>query len=127
MLLLNAFVLLVLVQAEEHGIASPAVLYAAQDAINWVIKVVGAASVLATGYLFWTDLAERLLTPLQACGAMLIAAAFGAAWATVLTAAGVPLSTMPATNAVQLVMWPTLLAMMASVLAPWSLGRVRHT
>ena len=77
--------------------------------------------------LFWIVLAERLLTLRQAFGAILVAAAFGAAWVTVLTAAGVQLSTMPATNADQLLMWPTLLPLMASVLAPWSLSRARHT
>ena len=91
-----------------------------------VIAVVAAASVLATVYLFWTVLAERLLTPRQACGAILVSAAFGAAWVTVLTAAGVPLSAMPARDAVGMLS-PALLPLMASVLAPWSLSRVRHT
>ena len=126
LLLLQVFVLVLLTLAEQYRIAPTLVLYAAQDVTIWVIKVVAAASVLATVYFFWTVLAERLLTPRQACGAILVSAAFGAAWMTLLTAAGVPLGRMPATDAVQLVMWPTLLPLMASVLAPWSLSRIRH-
>ena len=126
LLLLHGFVLVLLVQAEQFGIASTFVLNAAQDLTNRVIAVVGAASVLATVYLFWTVLAERVLTPRQACGAILVSAAFGAAWVTVLTAAGVPLSAMPARDAIGMLS-PALLPLMASVLAPWSLSRVRHT
>ena len=126
LLLLHVFVLVLLTLAEQYGIASTLVLYAAQDLTNWVIAVVAAASVLATVYLFWIVLAERLLTPRQACGAILVSAAFGAAWVTVLTAAGVPLSTMPATDVASMLS-PALLPLMASVLAPWSLSRIRHT
>jgi len=126
LLLLYGAVLVLLFLAFQLGIASQFVLYAAQDLTNWVIKAVAAASVLATVLLFWTVLAERLLTPRQACGAILVSAAFGAAWVTVLNAAGVPLSAMPARNAVG-ILSPALLPLMASVLAPWSLSRVRHT
>jgi hypothetical protein len=115
-------VLVLLVLAEQYGIASQFVLYAAQDVTNWVIAVVAAASVLATVYLFWTVLAERLLTPRQACGAILVSAAFGAA---VVTAADVPLLAMPARDAIGMLS-PALLPLMASVLAPWSLSRIRH-
>ena len=127
LLLVHGLLLVLLGLAEQHGIASTFVFYAAQDVTNRVIAVVGVASVLATVYLFWTVLAERLLTPRQACGVLFVSAAFGAAWMTVLTAAGVPLGTMPARDAVQLLIWPTLLPLMASVLAPWSFSRIRHT
>ena len=127
LLLLHGAVLVLLGLAFQRGIASRFVFYTAQDVTNWVITVVGATSVLATVYLFWTVLAERLLTPRQACGAILVSAAFAAAWVTVLAAAGAPLSTMPAKDAVQLLLWPALWPLMASVLAPWSLSRVRHT
>jgi hypothetical protein len=126
LLLLPVFVLVLLIQAEQYGIASEFVLYAAQDVTNRVIAVVAAAGVLATAYLFWKVVAERLLTPRQACGAILVSAAFGAAWVAVLTAAGVPLSAMPARDAMGMLS-PTMLPMMASVLTPWSLSRVRHT
>jgi hypothetical protein len=81
---------------------------------------------LATGYLLWRVRAERLLTLPQASGAILLSAAFGLAWVTVLKAAGVPLSAMPVRDAAGL-LFPALLPLMASVLAPWSLSRVRHT
>ena len=92
------FVLVLLALAEQYGIASTLVFYAAQDLTNRVIAVVAAASVLATVYLFWSVLAERLLTLRQACGVLLVSAAFAAAWVTVLSAAGVQLTTMPATD-----------------------------
>jgi hypothetical protein len=126
LLLLHVFVLVLLTLAKQYGIASTLVLSAAQDLTNRVIAVVGAASVLATVYLFWVVLAERLLTLRQACGVMLVSAAFGAAWVTVLNAAGVPLSAMSARGAVGMLS-PVLLPLVASVLAPWSLSRVRHT
>jgi hypothetical protein len=67
-----------------------------------------------------------LLTLGHACGAVLVSAAFGAAWLTMLRAAGVSLAGMPAADAA----WrlsPALLPLMASVVAPWSLSRIRHT
>jgi hypothetical protein len=85
-----------------------------------------AAMTLATAYLFWRSFAERLLTLRSACGAILVAAAFGAAWWALLRAAGVRLSEMPATDAFWMLL-PVLLPLMVSVLAPWSLSRIRHT
>jgi hypothetical protein len=125
LLLLYGLVLVLLFQAEQYGIASEFVLYEAQDVTNSVIAVVAAAGVLATVYLFGTVLAERLLTLRQAAGAILLSAAFGAAWVTVLNSAGVPLSAMPARDAVGM-MSPVLLPLLASDLAPWSLSRIRH-
>ena len=85
-----------------------------------------AAIALATGYLLWRVLAERVLTLRQACGAILVSAAFAAAWMAVLNAAGAPLLAMPARDAAGMLA-PVMLPLMASVLAPWSLSRVRHT
>jgi len=85
-----------------------------------------AATVLATVYLFWRSLAERLLTLRSASGVLLVSAAFGVAWVTVLRAAGVQFAPMPATDAVWMLS-PMLLPLLVSVLAPWSLSRVRHT
>ena len=85
-----------------------------------------AAIALATVSLFWRLLAEQLLTPRQALVAVLIWAAFGAAWVTVLRAAGVPLAGPAPAGAVWMLS-PALLPLLASVLAPWSLSRVRHT
>ena len=80
---------------------------------------------LATGYLLWRGFAEQLLTLRAACGAVLVSAAFGVAWVTLLRAAGVQLAGMPTTDAAWMLS-PTLLPLMASVLAPWSLSRIRH-
>ena len=80
---------------------------------------------LATVYVSWRAFAERLLTLRAACGAVLVSAAFGAAWVTVLRAAGVRLAGIPPTDAVWMLS-PALLPLMASVLAPWSLSRIRH-
>ena len=81
--------------------------------------------VLATVYLSWRAFAERLLTLPAACGAVLVSAAFGAAWVTMLRGAGVQLAAMPTMDAVWMLS-PALLPLMASVLAPWSLSRMRH-
>jgi hypothetical protein len=123
LLLLHGFVLVLLGLAEQRGIASQFVFYAAQELTNWVVA---AASVLATVYLLWRVLAEQLLTLRHVCGVALVSAAFAAAWVTVLSAAGMPPSTMSATDVVWMLS-PALLPLMASVLAPWSLSRIRHT
>jgi len=67
-----------------------------------------------------------VLTTRYASGAVALSAAFGAAWLTVLHIAGVQLAGMSAMNALSVV-WPALLPLMASGLAPWSYGRIRHT
>jgi len=83
------------------------------------------AIVLATVYLSWRVFSERLLTLRSACGAVLVSAAFGAAWITVLRAAGVQLAGAPTMDAVWMLS-PALLPLIASFLAPWSLSRIRH-
>lgn len=125
-LLLNVSVLVLIVQAEQYGIVSQFVLSAAQGLTGWVMALVAAASVVATGYLFRVVVSERLLTLRHACGVLLGSAAFAAAWVTVLAAAGVPLGTMPALG-VTVMLSPALLPLMAGVIAPWSLSRVRNT
>jgi hypothetical protein len=92
-------------------------------AMYWIAT---AAMVLTTVYVFWSGFAERVLTTRYASGAVAISAAFGAAWLTVLHMAGVPLAGMSATNPISVVS-AALLPLMASVLAPWSLSRIRHT
>ena len=89
-------------------------------------RVAASAIVLATGYLLWRGFAEQLLTLRQASGAVLVSAAFGAACLTLLRGAGVSLAGMPAADAVWMLS-SALLPLMASVLAPWSLSRIRHT
>jgi hypothetical protein len=122
-LLLHGLVLVLLALAVQRGIGSAFVLDAILKATKWSVV---AASALATFYLFWIALSERLLTVRQACGAVLVSAAFSAAWVTVLHANGIQLSGMPTTDAVWMLS-PVLLTPMALVLAPWSLSRIRHT
>jgi hypothetical protein len=83
------------------------------------------ALVLATAYLSWRTFTERLLPLRWAVGIVLVSAAFGTAWVTVLRAAGVQLAGLSEMDAVWMLS-PALLPLMAGVLAPWSLSRVRH-
>ncbi|HET9196047.1 MAG TPA: hypothetical protein VFO21_24380 [Vicinamibacterales bacterium] len=122
-LLLYALVLGLLAVAGERGIGPEIPLGAILEATKWIAAV---AMVLATGYLSWNVFEERLLTLRQASSAILFSAAFGMAWVTVLGATGVSLAGMPTTDAA----WmrsPALLPLLVSLLAPWSLSRVRHT
>jgi len=123
LLLLYGLVLGLLALAGQRGIGPEIPLGAIFRATSWVAA---SAIVLATGYLLWRGFAEQLLTLGHACGAVLVSAAFGAAWLTMLRAAGVSLAGMPTTNYVWMLS-PALLPLMASVLSPWSLSRVRHT
>jgi hypothetical protein len=122
-LLLSGLALALLAGAERHGLVSPFVVDAIVAAGRWIIL---AAMVFTTVYVFWRGFAERVLMVRYACGALAISAAFAAAWLTMLQVAGVQLAGMPATNAVSMLS-PMWLPLMAGVLAPWSLSRVRHT
>ena len=83
------------------------------------------ALVLATVYISWRAFAERLLTLRWAFGIVLVSVAFATGWVTLLRAAGVQIAGLPAMDAVWMLS-PTLMPLMASVLAPWSLSRIRH-
>jgi hypothetical protein len=91
--------------------------------MRWIAT---AAMLVTTVYVFWSGFAERVLTIRYASGAVAISVAFAASWLTVLHVAGVQLAGMSAMNAVSVVS-PALLPLMASVLAPWSYSRIRHT
>jgi len=115
MLLLYGLALVLLAWAAKHGEAPDPLLLAIFSAVKWIAAT---ALVCATIYLFWSGFAERALTARYACGAFVISAAFGAAWLMALRAAGAqPAITM---------LWPVLLPLIASALAPWSLNRIRH-
>ena len=123
LLLLHGFVLVLLALAAQRGFGVEALT----DAVFGTTRgVATAAIVLATVYLLSRVLVDRLLTVRSASLAVLVSAAFAAAWVTVLSAAGVSLAAMPATDAVWTLL-PVLLPLTASVLAPWSLSRIRHT
>ena len=123
LLLLSGLALGLLALAGQRGIGPEIPLGAILRATSWVAA---AAIVFATGYLLRRGFAEQLLTFGYACGAVLVSAAFGAAWLTMLRAAGVSLAGMPTTNFVWMLS-PALLPLTVSVLAPWSFSRIRHT
>jgi hypothetical protein len=123
LLLLYGLVLGVLALSGRRGIGPEIPI----DAILRVTSWVGASAIaLATAYIFWSVLAERLLTIGQALGVVLVSTAFAAASLTLLRAAGLSLADMPAADAVRMLS-PALLPLTFSVLAPWSYSRVRHT
>jgi len=122
LLLLYALTLGLLAVARQRGIGPEIPLSAILEATKWSAAV---AMVLATGYLSWNVFEERLLTLRQASSAILFSAAFGMAWVTVLGATDVSLAGMPATDAAWMLS-PALLPLLVSVLAPWSLSRIRH-
>ena len=93
------------------------------QAMRWIAT---AAMATTTVYVFWSGFSERVLTVRYAGGAVATSAAFGAAWLTVLHMAGVQPAGLSAMNAISAVS-PALLPLLASVLAPWSLSRIRHT
>jgi hypothetical protein len=123
LLLLYGLALALLALAVRTGFASAFLLNVVFETTRWIAA---AAIVLATVYLFWSGLAERLVTLRYVCSALLVSAVFAASWLAVLRAGGVQLAAMPTTNAVSMLL-PVLLPLMGSVLAPWSLNRLRHT
>jgi hypothetical protein len=122
-LLLSGFALGLLALAGHRGMVSPLVVDAVLATARWTF--VGAMA-LTTVYVSWSGFAERVLTVRYASGVLIISAAFAAAWLTVLQMAGVQLAGMSALNVVS-ILSPAWLPLMASVLAPWSLSRIRHT
>jgi len=122
-LLLSGLALALLALAERNGMVSPFVSDALFAAARWIVF---GATVLTTVYVVWSGFAERVLTIRYASYAVAISAAFAAAWLTALHMAGVQMAGMSPTNAISVVS-PALLPVMASVLAPWSLSRIRHT
>jgi hypothetical protein len=88
--------------------------------------IAAAAMVFTTVYVCRSGLAEHVLTIHYASGAVAISAAFGAAWLTVLNMAGARLAGTSAMGVVWMLS-PALLPLTFSMLAPWSLSRIRHT
>ncbi len=91
--------------------------------VDMILRTAGwiaaAALVAVTAYLLRSAFAERLLTVRYACVALAITVAFGLAWLTMFRAINGP----PVAAMFLLVLVPLIV----SVLAPWSLGRVRRT
>jgi len=123
LLVLYGLALALLALAGQRGIGPEIPLGVILRATSWVAA---SAIVLSTAYLFWSVVAERLLTVRQVSGVVVLSTAVAAAWLTVLRAAGLSLTDMSVTAAA----WslsPVLLLLMVSALAPWSLSRIRHT
>jgi hypothetical protein len=118
-----ALVWLAVVTRVEPDIASRLHLDVVYGVMCWIAA---AAMVITTVYVFWSGFAERVLTGRYVSGAVLVSAAFAAAWLTVLQIAGVQPAGMSAMNIVW-TMSPALLPLTIGALAPWSLSRVRHT
>ena len=126
LLLFHGLVLVPLVLTGYRGVGSQALWEFLLDVLVWTTRWIDApAIVFATVYVSWRACAERLLTVRAACGAVLICAAFGTAWLTMLRAAGVQLATIRTADAVWLLS-PMLLPITAVALAPWALSRIRH-
>lgn len=123
LLLLCGLALGLLALAGQSGIGPEIPLGAVLRATFWVTI---SAMALATGYLLWRGFAEQFLTLSHATGAVLLSAIFGVAWLGMLGAAGVSLAVSPLADAAR-VLWPVLLPLTMTVLAAWSLSRVRHT
>ena len=123
--LLLGLALVLVGTAQAEGLVSPSVFFAMLAAARWIFLAALAAMVLTTVYVFRIGFAERVLTVRYVSGAVALSAAFGAAWLTVLHMAGVQLAEMSAIAAVS-ILSPALLPPFLSVLAPWSLNRVRH-
>ena len=121
LLLLYGLALALLALAARRGIGPEIPLGAILRATSWVAV---SAIVLATAYIFWSVLAERLLTVRQASVVVFLSTAFAAAWLTVLRAAGLSPADMPAAAAVWMLS-PALVTLTVSVLAPWSYSRIR--
>jgi hypothetical protein len=126
LLVFHGLVLVPLVLTGYRGVGSQTLWEFLVGVLVWITRWIDApAIVFATVYVSWRVFAERLLTLRAACGAVLISAAFGMAWVTMLRAAGAQLADLPMTYAFWMLS-PVLLPLMASVVAPWSLNRIRH-
>jgi hypothetical protein len=126
LVLLHGLILVSLVLTGYRGVGSKSLWEFLLNTLIWITRWIDApAIVLSTLYVLWRAFAERLLTLRSACGAVLASAAFGAAWVTILRAAGVQLNGMPTTDAAWMLS-PVLLPLTVSALAPWSLSRIRH-
>jgi hypothetical protein len=127
LMLLHGAVLVALVMTGYRGFGSKEAWEFLLNVLVWMTRWIDApAIVFATLYVSWKAFAERLLPLRSACVAVLVSAAFGAAWVVLLRAAGVQLADVSATYTFW-ILSPALLPLMASVLAPWSLSRLRHT
>ena len=122
LLLLYALALVLLTLNVERGPGMETLLGILR-VTRWAVVV---AMGIATVYLFLMATKERLLTSRHVCVALLVSAIFAAAWVTMLRTSGELHAGLSASNMFWMLS-PTLLPLTVSVLAPWSLSRIRHT
>jgi hypothetical protein len=103
---------IVLALAHRGGLISVEVVRAFFTASFWIT---GTAVVVGTIYVLWRGLAQGVLTIRHAGVALAAAVAFGLLW----------WAGMPPTSA-GAILWLAMPVLMAGVLAPWALSRVRH-
>ena len=115
LVLLFGLAIVLLAFAVQAGLVPASLVNAILSATKWALT---AALLAATTYLIWNGLSERALTTSYLGGTLLISAAFGAAWVTLVNLTGGQFTAWA--------LWPALLPLIAGVLAPWSLGRIRH-
>jgi hypothetical protein len=123
LLLLDGLVIILLAWAARHGFATGFLMRSIIRATLWAGSI---GLVCGTAFLAWRALAENLLAPRLVFGMVILTAALGAAWVMLLSATGVSLTHMSAAEVIWVVS-PALLPWIFSMLAPWALGRVRHT
>ncbi|HEX6398818.1 MAG TPA: hypothetical protein VFZ95_15445 [Steroidobacteraceae bacterium] len=112
-----------LVVAGSNGILPHPVMRALVFTAMWTAT---AVLVSATIYLSWRNITERALAAVYVAGVLAILVGFGVAYLALLRAIDVQLAGKPLA-ADALLSWPVLLLLLGSMLAPWSLNRVRHT
>lgn len=121
--MLHGLALVLLALAVNRGVAEKSLMAATLRATGWIAL---AAVVSGTAYVAWRLLAERLLAPRQAWRVVLALVAFGAVWLALQLAGGASLAAMTAAE-IAWMLSPMWLLLIFTVLAPWSLGRVRHS
>jgi hypothetical protein len=117
-LLFTGLALVLLALAGKNGVVTGAFLRTVFTATGWSV---GAGLALAAIYLCWSGFAERSLTAGYACAVALISAAPVASIAAMLQLSG-----MSFTGGLTEVLWWVLIPLVVGLLAPWSLGRLRH-
>jgi hypothetical protein len=105
--------LVLLTLAIRAGLAPAPLVGNLMTATLWIA---GAGMVLGTIYFVWSGLTKRTITLGYACGALALSALFAATGVFGLDGGG---KIEP--------YWLALLILMILILAPWSLGRLRHT
>jgi hypothetical protein len=105
--------LVVLTLLIRMGFGPATLVSVIMTAAAWII---GTAMVLGTIYFLWSGLAQRTLTVGYVCGAIGVSALFATTGALGLDGGG---EIAP--------YWLVMPTLMILILAPWSLGRVRHT